>query len=392
MTNGIYYVRVVLDLYDGTGAEIGAGQAAWTLTSELIDTIDGMQIVQAPVAAVFRAGSLPAVSLVANDSPNVIPSGSQWQVAYTGVPGSPPGVSYPILAAPFSFTATAAAPCVFTAAGSSYSNGAAVALYGASLPGGFAQEIIYYVTGASGGTFQLAATAGGSPIASTSTGSGTVATAQVLLSSLTPSSVSPATSPFLTVSGSPEAGQVPVATGVGQQAEWGNASGLPTTTLGDTVYQGASSLQRLPGNTTTTRKFYRQQGSGSASAAPAWDTLETADLPAVVVADAGALTYGASIAVDASVGIDLTLTLTGSSGVIQNPSNLTPWQFLRFHIKQGPGGGFTVAYGSMYTFGAAGQPDLSATAGQSDTVAFQFDPTLGASGKLCYCGSGLGFS
>lgn len=61
----------------------------------------------------------------------------------------------------------------------------------------------------------------------------------------------------------------------------GGSGGWPGTTLGDTAY-GASggAATRLPGNTTTTRKFWRQKGTGSVSAAPAWDTLQVGDLPA----------------------------------------------------------------------------------------------------------------
>lgn len=56
----------------------------------------------------------------------------------------------------------------------------------------------------------------------------------------------------------------------------------PLTTLGDTLYEDATPTPvRLPGNTTTTRKFYRQVGNGSLSAAPAWDTLVIGDLPTV---------------------------------------------------------------------------------------------------------------
>lgn len=39
---------------------------------------------------------------------------------------------------------------------------------------------------------------------------------------------------------------------------------------------------RVAGNTTTTRKFLRQTGTGSASAAPAWDTLVSADVPVLI--------------------------------------------------------------------------------------------------------------
>lgn len=73
----------------------------------------------------------------------------------------------------YSFTATHASPCVFTAAGSYYANGTYVTLSGGSLPGGFSAQG-YYVVSASGATFELSATSGGSAINSSSTGSGTV--------------------------------------------------------------------------------------------------------------------------------------------------------------------------------------------------------------------------
>lgn len=74
----------------------------------------------------------------------------------------------------FAFTATNAAPCVFTAAGSYYSNGDLVFLSGGGLPGGFTAGQAYFVVNVAGPVFQLAAAAGGAPIASSSSGSGTV--------------------------------------------------------------------------------------------------------------------------------------------------------------------------------------------------------------------------
>lgn len=54
--------------------------------------------------------------------------------------------------------------------------------------------------------------------------------------------------------------------------------------LGDTVYgTGADTAVRLAGNITTTRQFLRQVGNGAVSAAPAWDTLASGDMPASVV-------------------------------------------------------------------------------------------------------------
>ncbi|HVT37350.1 MAG TPA: DUF2793 domain-containing protein [Nevskiaceae bacterium] len=61
----------------------------------------------------------------------------------------------------------------------------------------------------------------------------------------------------------------------------------PMTTLGDIIYGGASGAgTRLPGNTSATKKFLSQTGSGSASAAPAWAQVTAADIVTTTVASA----------------------------------------------------------------------------------------------------------
>ena len=53
----------------------------------------------------------------------------------------------------------------------------------------------------------------------------------------------------------------------------------PMTTLGDTVYGGTSGTgTRLVGNTTATKQFLSQTGTGSASAAPVWSALAKGDV------------------------------------------------------------------------------------------------------------------
>ena len=49
--------------------------------------------------------------------------------------------------------------------------------------------------------------------------------------------------------------------------------------LGDIIYGSATNvLSRLAGNTTTTNKFLRQVGTGTASAAPIWDIIDPSDI------------------------------------------------------------------------------------------------------------------
>ena len=52
-----------------------------------------------------------------------------------------------------------------------------------------------------------------------------------------------------------------------------------TYALGDTLYSSATNiLSKLAGNITTTKKFLRQTGNGTTSAAPAWDTVTQSDV------------------------------------------------------------------------------------------------------------------
>lgn len=55
--------------------------------------------------------------------------------------------------------------------------------------------------------------------------------------------------------------------------------------LGDLIYGSAdNTAAKLAGQTTTTKKFLTQTGSGSASAAPAWGVIVVGDLPALTSA------------------------------------------------------------------------------------------------------------
>lgn len=77
----------------------------------------------------------------------------------------------------YAFTCTSGTPGVFTAPGSSYSNGNTVVLFdgaGATIPSAFTVGTIYYVVSASGTSFSLSATSGGSAINTGGAGAGIV--------------------------------------------------------------------------------------------------------------------------------------------------------------------------------------------------------------------------
>ena len=74
-------------------------------------------------------------------------------------------------------------------------------------------------------------------------------------------------------------------------------TGQSTYTLGDTLYSSAANtLAKLAGNTTTTKKFLVQTGTGAVSAAPVWDVVNGADVNGNITGQAGsvanALTLG----------------------------------------------------------------------------------------------------
>jgi hypothetical protein len=107
------------------------------------------------------------------------PDGSTWTslLAFTAVTAAPATQRVATLSGPF--TATDASPAVFTLSdGGSLANGTMVALSAPPspqvLPGGFTAGTTYYVVSASGSTFELSASSGGSAIDSTSAGAGWV--------------------------------------------------------------------------------------------------------------------------------------------------------------------------------------------------------------------------
>ena len=110
----------------------------------------------------------------------------------------------------------------------------------------------------------------------------TASTANALATTTAPVNVGNATAPT--------SGQVLTATS-GTAATWQPVSAeLPLTTLGDTLYENATpALARLPGNTSATKNFLAQTGTGAASAAPAWGVILAGDLPTGTTSAQGAL-------------------------------------------------------------------------------------------------------
>jgi len=110
-----------------------------------------------------------------------------------------------------------------------------------------------------------------------------------------------------------------------------------------------------------------------ASAAAAATTVESGALAPAVVN----LTDAATIAVDASQGNDLRVTIAGNR-TMGNPANPADGQKITFQVTQGSTGSFTLTWGSAYQFGAAlPQPTLSTTAGLTDLLCFIYNAAKG---------------
>jgi hypothetical protein len=126
-----------------------------------------------PSAGSISASNTPTWSSWAGTNGEIVTDISVWDASTSGNFL----FSAPLAGAAYDFTCPVASPGVFTAPGSSFSNGTQVvltAIAGSSIPAGFTADAIYYVVSASGATFQLSATNGGSAINATGAGAGIV--------------------------------------------------------------------------------------------------------------------------------------------------------------------------------------------------------------------------
>jgi len=94
----------------------------------------------------------------------------------------------------------------------------------------------------------------------------------------------------------------------------------PMTTLGDIIYGAASgTATRLAGNTTTTKQYLSQTGTGTASAAPAWATIAGSDITGAALTKTDdtnvTLTLGGTPATALLRAVSLTLGWTGQLSV-----------------------------------------------------------------------------
>jgi hypothetical protein len=93
----------------------------------------------------------------------------------------------------------------------------------------------------------------------------------------------------------------------------------PNTTLGDVTYHNGTDNVRLAGNTTVTKQFLSQTGTGTVSAAPAWATISGADITGAALTKTDdtnvTLTLGGTPATSLLRAASLTLGWTGTLAV-----------------------------------------------------------------------------
>lgn len=147
----------------------------------------------------------------------------------------------------------------------------------------------------------------------------------------------------------------------------------PATTLGDLIYSDGADNVRLAGNITATRRFLRQTGTGTVSAAPAWDTLTDPDIPSAL----SGKTYNSLTLTSASVGFTVAGGATSKTLTVSNTLTLAGTDASTLNI----GAGGTLG-SAAYTASTAYAP----AAGSSSIV------TVGTIASGTWTGSAIGLS
>lgn len=134
-------------------------------------------------------------------------------------------------------------------------------------------------------------------------------------------------------------GQVSLSTQVsGALGVTNGGNGLSTAALGDLRYgSGTNTIAALAGNTTATKKYLTQTGTGSVSAAPAWNTIASADVISGWTGTCSSTTFlrgdgscqtpsggGSVTSISAGTGISLSPSPIVSSGSVSIDTTVVP--------------------------------------------------------------------
>lgn len=145
---------------------------------------------------------------------------------------------------------------------------------------------------------------------------------------------------------------------------------ITSYTLGDTLYASAAdTLAKLAGNTTTTKKFLSQTGTGAASTAPSWEVLDPSDINTQY----GSFYFDFSTTLSGSItNVQTTIPVVTTSGFSSAGAIIIGAELITYT-------GITATSFTGCTRGAAGSPNKSHNSGASVNgaqVAVANTPTL----------------
>lgn len=97
----------------------------------------------------------------------------------------------------------------------------------------------------------------------------------------------------------------------------------------------------------------------------------------VVVYDLGSVS--GNIATNATLGTIFTVTVTGASNTLLNPTNAINGQAITWYITQGSGGSKAIAFDTNFNIPSSATPPLafSTVAGKTDILAVRYDSAAG---------------
>ena len=153
-------------------------------------------------------------------------------------------------------------------------------------------------------------------------------------------------------------------------------------TIGDILYaSAATTLSKLTGNTTTTRKFLRSVATTNGTAvAPAWDTIASGDLPVATASAIGGVKIGTNIGVSSGT-ISVATATTSALGVMKVGTGLS--------VSSGT---VSVAYGTKASTALQGNQTLftlnNAAKTASSTASFYAPTGAGTAGQVLVSAGG----